>query len=331
MPAASWAAGPVNPSYLAMNVSLPRRAHPCATLCIVALAVVAWAVATSAAAGEEQPTKYVMSFDRRPAVGESYKFTCSYKHTQTATFAGPEKRDPWKRLYVANCEGIWTPLEAGKDGKTTKISFTVARFTYQLNDDPEQSIPSGTTVTSELKDGKTVFAMNGDEVSGDVRLVLEEFMFLGSGLVSADERFGTKVPRAVGEEWPMSATATAAAFGVVGSNVDEKDITGTVKLSGLREVDGAQCFVIESDYRAANVTPKVPQADRRDAVSEFHERATVMLPVEESRIRARFSKALECTIRYTRKPKDGAATPVVETCRVEFDQRSVPVEEAKNR
>jgi hypothetical protein len=89
--------------------------------------------------------------------------------------------------------------------------------------------------------------------------------------------------------------------------------------------------VIESDYRAANVTPKVPQADRPDVVSEFHERATVMLPVQESRIRARFSIINECTIRYTWKPKDGSATPVVETDRVEFDQHSVPVEEAKKR
>lgn len=298
---------------------------------IIALTVLSWALAASAAAGGESGAKHVMSFDRRPAVGQSYKFTCSYKRTQTATFAGPEKREPSKRRYVSQCEGIWTPLAVGDDGRTTKISFTVERFTHQLNDGPEQSIPRGTIVTSELKDGKTVFAMHGGEVPKDVRLVLGEFMFLGSASVSADERFGTKVPRAAGEEWPISAAATAAAFGAVGSKVDEKDIAGTVKLSGLREVDSVQCFVIESDYRAANVTPMVPQADRPDAVSEFHERATVMLPVEESRIRARFSTANEYTTRYTLKPKDGPATPVVETDRVEFDQHSVPIERGKER
>lgn len=313
-----------------MNTSFRGHAHPLAAPPIAALAVLAWALATSAA-GEEPAPKHVMSFGRRPAVGQAYKFTCSYKHTQTANFAGPEKREPWKRLLVANCEGIWKPLAVGKDRKTTKISFTVERFTYQVNDDPEHSIPRGTTITSELKDGDTVFEMKGGEVPEEVRLVLKEFMFLGSGLASADERWGTKVPRAVGEEWPMSAAVTAAAFGAMGSNVDEKDITGTVKLTRPHEVDGVQCFGIESDYRAANVTPKVPQADRSDAVSEFHERATVMLPVEEWRIRARFSITHECTIRYTWKPKDGAATPVVETCRVEFDQHSVPIEEAKKR
>ena len=310
--------------YLAMNTSFPKHGHPLAALRFAALAVLAWVFATSAA-GEVPAPKHMMSFDRRPAVGHSYKFTCSYKRTQTATFAGPEKREPWTRLHVASCEGIWTPLAVGKDGKTTKISFTVERFTYRVNDDPEQSIPRGTTIKSELKNSKTVFAMNGDDVSEDLRLVLEQFMFLGSGLVSADERFGTKVPRAVGEEWPMSAAATAAGFRAVGSVVDEEDITGTVKFSGRREEDGVDCFVIESDYRAANVTLKVPQADRPDAVSEFHERATVALPVAESRIRARFSITNECTVRYTWKPEDGAATPVVETDRVEFDQRSVPV------
>jgi hypothetical protein len=215
-------------------------------------------------------------------------------------------------------------LAVGKDGKTTKISFMVERFTYRVNDDAEQSILRGTTVTSELKDGKTVFSMNGGEVPENVGAVLGQFMFLSSG-ASADERFGTKVPRAVGEKWPMSAAATAAGFRALGSNVDEKDITGTVSLTGLREVEGVQCFVIESDYRATNVTPKVPQADRPDAVSEFHEQATVMLPKLDSRIRARFSIVNESTTRYTWKPKDGSATPVVETSRVEFDQHSVPV------
>jgi hypothetical protein len=266
-----------------------------------------------------------MSFDRHVAVGQSYKFTCSYQRTQTATFAGAEKREPWKRRYVAKCEGIWTPLEVGKDGSTTKISFAVERFTYQLNDDAEQSIPRGTTFTSELKDGKTVLAMNGGEVPGDVRLVLGEFMFLHSG-PSADERFGTKVPRAVGDEWPMNTAAAAAAFRAVGSIVDEKNITGAVKLSGIRKEDGAQCFVIESDYRASNVTSKIPRVDRPDAVSEFHERATVVAPFDVSRIRARFSVTNEWTTHYTWKPKEGSATPVVETERVEFDQHSVPVE-----
>jgi hypothetical protein len=307
------------PSHLALPY-----AHPWAMSRITALTVLAWALAASAAAGGEPSTKHVMSFDRHPAVGQSYNFTCSYKRTQTATFAGPGKREPWKRLYVAKCEGIWTPLAVGEDGRTTRISFTVERFTYQLNDDPEQSIPRGTTVTSELKDGKTMFAMNGGEVPGDVRLVLGEFMSLPSG-PSADERFGTKVPRAVGEEWPVNAAATAAAFRAVGSNVDEKNITGTVRFSGIREVDGAQCFVIESDYRAANVTSKIPRVDRPDAVSEFHERATVVAPFDESRIRARFSVTNEWTTHYTWKAKDGSATPVVETDRVEFDQHSVPV------
>jgi hypothetical protein len=172
--------------------------------------------------------------------------------------------------------------------------------------------------------------MNGGDVPENVRLVLKEFMFLSSGS-SADERFGTKVPRAVGEEWPISAAATAGGFGAMGSKVDEKDINGTVKLSGLREVDGVQCFVIESDYRAANVTPKVPEADRPDAVSDFRERATVMLPTQDSRIRARFSIVNECTTRYTWKPNAGSATPVVETSRVEFDQHSVPLGEVRRR
>jgi hypothetical protein len=297
---------------------------------MAALTVLASALAASAVGGEPA-AKHVMSFDRRPAVGQPYRFTCSSKRTQTATFAGPEKREPWKRLHIASCDGTWAPLAVGEDGKATKLSFTVERFTHQLNDDPEQSIRRGTTFTSELIDGKTVFTMDGGDVPPDVRLVLEEFMFLGSGMVPADERFGTKVPRAVGEEWPMNAAATAAGFRASGSNVAEKDIAGTVKLIALREVDGVRCFVIESDYRAANVTPKVPQADRPDAVSEFHERATVTLPADESRIRARFSRALECTTRYTQKLKDEPATPVVETCHVEFDQHSVPVDEAKKR
>ena len=87
--------------------------------------------------------------------------------------------------------------------------------------------------------------------------------------------------------------------------------------------------MIESDYRAANVTAKVPLAGRPDAVSELHERATVMAPVEGSRIRPRFSTAKEWTTRYTWEPKDGPATPVVETDRVEFDQHSVPIEETR--
>ena len=308
-----------------MNALLLRPVHSRAMWRIAGLAVLAWAVATSAAAANEPATKHVVTFDRRPAVGQAYKFTCSYKRAQTAPFAGPKKREPWKRLHVAHCEGIWTPLEVGKDGKTTKVVFTVERFVYQLNADPEQSIPRGTTFTSELKDGKTVLAMSGGEVPEAMRLVLEQFMFLGSGSISADERFGTKVPRAVGEEWPMSAAATAAGFRALGSNVDEKEIAGIVKLSGLREEDGAKCFVIESEYRAANVTPKVPQADRPDAESEFHEWATVVLPVQESRIRASFSIVNECTTRYTSKSKDGSAAPVVEASRVEFHQHSVPV------
>jgi hypothetical protein len=110
--------------YLAMDLSLRRHAHRWAMPGIAAIAVLAGAVATSVAADGKPATKHVMTFDRRPAVGQAYKFTCSYKRTQTVTFAGPEKRETCKWLHVANCEGILTPLEVGKDGKSTKISFT---------------------------------------------------------------------------------------------------------------------------------------------------------------------------------------------------------------
>ena len=317
--------------YLAMKVPLRGHAHPSATLCITAIAVVAWALATSVAAGEEPTTKYVMSFDRPGAVGNRYKFTCSYKLKQKATFGGPEKREPWNRVLIANCEGIRATLATDKNGKSTKISLAIDQFTYQFDDGPKQTIPQGATITSELKDGKTVFAMNGADVPEDVHDFLRQFLLPGANLVSADERFGTKLPRAVGEEWPMNASATAAGFAAAGSHVDEKNIVGTVKLGGVSEVEGVECFKIESEYRATNVTEKATKADRSELVSGFHERAVVMLPRDESRTRLRFSLVKERTSQWTWKPKDGSAIPVTETSLLEFDQHSVPVEEAKKR
>jgi hypothetical protein len=296
---------------------------------MAAFAVLGWALATSLAAGGEPTTRYAMSFDRRVAVGDRYTFTCSYKLTQTVTFGGSEKRKPEKRVLVANCDGIRTALATGKNRKPTKLSLAIDRLTYQFDNGPRQVIPQGTTVTSELKDGKTVFSMNSGDIPEDLRDFLEQFMLPGSNLISADERFGTKVPRTIGEQWPMSASATAAAFAVAGSNVDEKDIDGTVKLAGVSEVDGVECFKIESDYRAANVTAKIPQAERPDAVSDFHERTTVILPRQEWRLRACFSLVKECTTRCTWRPMNGSAIPVTETSILEFHQHSVPLEEPK--
>ncbi len=312
-----------------MKVPLRRHAHSLASLCITALAVVAWALATSVAVGVEPTTKYVMSFDRPGAVGNRYKVTCSYKLTQRAAFGGPEKREPWNGVLIANCEGIRATLATDKNGKSTKLSLTVDQFIYQVDDGPKQTIPHGATITSELKDGKTAFTMNGADVPEEVRDFLQQFMLPASNSIPADERFGTKLPRAVGEEWPMSASATAASFAVAGSSVDEKNIVGTVKLGGVSEVDGVECFKIESEYRAKNVTEKALRADLSDAVSEFHERAVVMLPRDESRTRLRFSLIKERTALWSCKPKDRSAIPVTETDLLEFDQNSVPVEEAK--
>ena len=278
--------------------------------------------------GADKPSmKYKMSFDRQASVGERFRINCSYKSTETATFAAKGGRDPWKRRLSANCQGIWKTLSMGKNGAPSKVSLAVDRCTYTLDDGPEQSLPPGRIITAEIKDGTTIFSMNVGEIPEEVNRVLNEFMRPRSeGISSADERFGSKEPRRVGEEWPVGAIATAATFRSVGSNVADKDVKGSVKLTGIRKMDGVDCFVIDSDYRVANITPKSPMADRLDIIGEFHERATVLLPMDVPKKRIGFSVVTEWKHHYTWKPDDGFATPVDQTSRVEFDEHSVPLE-----
>ncbi len=268
-----------------------------------------------------------MSFDRKASVGECFKLTCTYNLSQSATFKPKESHDPWKRFLTANFTGAWKTLVVNDKGAPSKVTFSIERFNYKQNDGPELSLPSGRIITAELKNTVTVFSMNAGNIPEDLNPILNAFMRLRSEPNSSgDDQYGTKVPRAVGEEWPVSGPTIAAAFHSMGSDVAEKDIKGAVKLTDFRKVDGIDCFVINSDYHATNITMKSTMADRFGTVGDCSERATVILPREIPKKRIGFSHIVEWKYHYDWKPEDGSVTRVDQMSHEEFDEHSSPLE-----
>jgi hypothetical protein len=87
-------------------------------------------------------------------------------------------------------------------------------------------------------------------------------------------------------------------------------------------VNGIDCFAVEDDYRADNISQQLPMPDRMDSTGDYHERATIVLPTDSATIRVNFSAVTDETARYTWKPGDGTAVPVVQTWHEEFEQNA---------
>jgi hypothetical protein len=276
-------------------------------------------------AADDAPRKYVLDFDRNGVVGEQYKLTCSFKSVDTATFA-QNAREPFQRHIIASCEGTRTMLAGKTDPGGSKVSFTIARFTYTVDEAPEQSLPAGHVIVAEVKDGKSVLSIDEGNLPEVAVRVLNHFVRATIGNApSANDQFGSKEPRAVGEQWPVNGAAIAAAFRAAGTNAQKNDVTGSVRLTGLRSVNGIDCFVVEDDYRADNISQQLPMPDRMDSTGDYHERASIVFPTDSATIRVNFSAVTDETARYTWKPGDGRAIPVVQTWHEKFEQNAAPL------
>src|SRR5215218_3112753 len=64
------------------------------------------------------------------------------------------------------------------------------------------------------------------------------------GDVSADNVFGSREPRKVGESWPANPEALAKWASREGFVVDKKSVSGTLKLKGLQTVNGVPCLLV---------------------------------------------------------------------------------------
>jgi hypothetical protein len=231
------------------------------------LAVIA-VMAPAMAAAEPD---YAIKLTRPEKAGNEFRIAAVTSQTIASMAKTPGKADEQRTdTATVTLDAAVKVLEVDKNGTPSKITLTVDKLTVKKNEAAAaELLVKGTVVTASVKDGASVFEVEGKAVTPEKAMALAMVVTLGEGQAADDETFGTKDRKKVGDQWPINAELASKEMAKKGMGVAKEDLTGTVKLEGAVKVGAVECL----DIRARMVgkkfsTPPAPGFKTQDGSIE---------------------------------------------------------------
>lgn len=136
-------------------------------------------------------------------------------------------------------------------GRVSKLSCTVESCVSQGKEEKEL-IPPGKVIIAEAKEGRTAFSLREGELSPEAAAALELLFSLSEDDARStdDEIFGTTEKQPVGGSWPISSERSAKDFALEKVTVAPENISGTVTLKSVEQVEGVECLKLVGQMSA---------------------------------------------------------------------------------
>lgn len=192
-------------------------------------------------------------------VGDTYEFSSTglFRQAVKVTMQDSVVQDQ-NTTYSIALDGKAEVQSVDDRGLATSLKITVSKLTRTTaTGDPEELLPVGSVMIAKREGGHGEFSLaDGAPLSLpaqelDALIDVEE-----EGFPSAREIFGTDKPRKVGDSWPVNTEAAAEAIRVVLAMPDYSagNVSGEVRLLGIRDVDGVPCLELASSLTARKIT-----------------------------------------------------------------------------
>jgi len=231
------------------------------------------AIAVSLGA-QAEAERYPVRLSRPMKVGNRYRIDSQGKlrERQRVTVnrqpAGNEEKTFEVRLVA-----VATVLAVDAKSLPTRISYAVDSCRKSVSGDTQEVMAPGSKVVAESKDGKTVFLVNGERASPEAAEALNLVLSAREpGSASDDEIFGTSERVSVGDKWNIHSEPAVRDLSKKGLTLAPADLTGSVRLEGVRTVGEVKALEISAQMRADKMgisTPPGVRLENASLESEF--------------------------------------------------------------
>jgi len=219
--------------------------------------LVALVILNIAATCWAEKESYPIQLHRAWKVGDIYDTHAILEQTEIATITLADLPPQVKtREIKANLQAQVKILEVSEHGKATSLELTVKKFT----DETGKNLIDTDKVIAVKRDAEqsSFTSKTGEDVSEEAKSFLKRLYPPERGGTGDDAIFGDKMPRKVGESWPIDLEAGAKSFSQGGLTVDPKEMTGTTTLKAIEEVNGEKALRIVGTIEMTNLKPPAP-------------------------------------------------------------------------
>jgi len=229
----------------------------------------------------------------RPAkVGEQLRVEISGSESNIMTRKVGDMEDSEEKKWSAKLKGVVTVLKVSKVGSVVQIKLKVDSFTITEGKFTEAVLEKGTVIKGEKKDAKDQFELWDEESKLGVPLqegTMVEALKLFFSLNDAEEKdtdddaFGTAERKQVGDSWKINAKALAESAKNDKVEIDPKNVSGKMILTGIVKAGGHECLEIKGEFTVKGLKPPADfPRNLRVTKSEMTGRVHSKIPVDTS-------------------------------------------------
>ena len=251
--------------------------------------IIAAVVGQSVLAADERHT---IKLHRPAKVGEQLRVEISGSESNTMTRKVGDMEDSEEKKWSAKLKGVVTVLKVNKVGSVVQIKLKVDSFTITEGKFTEAALEKGTVIKGEKKDDKDQFELWDEESKLGVPLqegTMVEALKLFFSLNDAEEKntdddaFGTDEKKQVGDSWKINAKALADSAENDKVEIDPKNVSGKMTLTGIVKAGGQKCLEIKGEFTVKGLKPLADfPRNLRIIKSEMTGRVHSKIPVDTS-------------------------------------------------
>ena len=144
-------------------------------------------------------------------------------------------------------------LDVDASGEPVRLAFTVSKFTKSEQRGASELLKPGSVVLVDGAAEDPVSLKNG-KMSDEARKAFEVvYSPHKPGSATDDDVFGTKEPKAFGENWPINAKLAAEDAKKSGIQISPEHLQGRTELVGRDRVGDADCLRVRAELMASGV------------------------------------------------------------------------------
>ena len=209
---------------------------------------------TGASVTRAADESYAIKLHRPSKAGDVYDTKISIENTRSIVSKPPNgPAQEQKETVAGDISGRVRVTAVDAKGEPSQFSITVTKFTF--GPAAREVVPKG-KVIEVTRDEKEVTCKlsDGSEISPDAMAVLQAFYSpISKDAPNDDQVFGSKIPRRVGESWPLDANQLARDVVAKGGKLDPKHASGTFKLKAIEDSPSGKAMRIEGSAEMKNL------------------------------------------------------------------------------
>ena len=206
--------------------------------------------------------KYTIRLGRSAKVGDRFRIhVTETKSERTKTIVNDKvaKRETKKQIFELEATSTVVRVDSRKRPVHLRLDILQCVQRSDEADDEHVVLAKGAVVQAFVREGKTVFQVNGKQVSEGTSEVLDDLINLPTQPISDQDIFGTSEPKKVGDRWPIRADLMARSFAESDKDLEAPDpklISGQMKLEKVEKEQGVPFITLTGKFTIKRFMPK---------------------------------------------------------------------------